>query len=136
MDSLNLPRKVEPSILWTKKYSKLYYGKHSIVDKISVYSWPKKSSHLVNEFISSNVWRRTDLEDEADESEEIEADPDEAETDMDEQVEDEDEAVESPDGLRRFRLLLLLLLLPAWLFVLFWWLLLTSLLLTSLLLPL
>ena len=41
MDSLNMPRKVELSILLTKECSKLYYSKHSIVDKISVYSWPK-----------------------------------------------------------------------------------------------
>jgi len=44
MDSLNMPRKVEPaelSILWIKECSKLYYGKQSIVDKISVYSWPE-----------------------------------------------------------------------------------------------
>ena len=44
MDSLNMPGKVEPaelSILWTKEYSKLYYTNHSIVDKISVYSWLK-----------------------------------------------------------------------------------------------
>ena len=45
MDSLNMPCKVEPaelSILSTKKYSKLYYNKHSIVGKICVYSRPKK----------------------------------------------------------------------------------------------
>ena len=44
MDSLNMPCKVEPAelaILLTKEYSKLYFSKHSIVDKIYVYSWSK-----------------------------------------------------------------------------------------------
>ena len=39
--------KVEPaehSILCIKEYSKLYLNKHSIVDKISVYSQPKNDA--------------------------------------------------------------------------------------------
>ena len=47
MDSLKMRLKVEPaeySIFYIKEYSKLYVKKHSIVDKISVYSWPKNDA--------------------------------------------------------------------------------------------
>ena len=50
-----MPCKVEPAelaILLTKEYSKLYFSKHSIVDKISVYSWPKnvvKQQHFIKQ---------------------------------------------------------------------------------------